>query len=461
MQLDTAVNVARQALIATQQQIAISGRNVAAASDPTRSRSVAVMATTVDGGVRVAGYKRAEDVALYMRMIQATSATASADAVLTHLKVLADTVGDPKDGVSPAALIGDLTAAIADYANAPDDAQFGRTAVERAREVTNALNNVAGELDLLRERADREMANSVATVNDLLGQFDRANAAVKTAYALGDDPTLWQDRRDAVVAQISEHMGISVMHRDGGDVALFTDSGITLFDRTARTVQFARTPVFTAATIGGTVIVDGMPVTGPGAPMPLQTGSIVGNATVRDAIAPTYRLQMDEIARALVATFADGSGSLFVTAGPPDTAGTIAVGAGVDPFQGGDVTLLRDGTGNPGALAAYPDRLLRLGEDLKAVLAFDPATELPAAATLQRFATGSVGWLEAMRKGASETVTKESAILTGASEALSRATGVNLDDEYAQQLIIERNFAASAKLIAIIDEMFAVLLEIA
>lgn len=460
MNLNVAAKVARQSLIATQQQIALSGRNIAAAGDPTRSRTTAVTETTIDGGVRVSAFRRAEDNALYTRMIRATSATAEADAVLTHLNVLADTVGDPEDGVSPAALIGDLQAALADYANAPDDALFGRTAVERARELAASLRNAASELNTLRERADSNMAEGVEKVNDLLGQFDRANREVMKATQGGDDATLWQDRRDAVVAEMAEFVGVETLARDGGDMALFTDSGIPLFDRIARKVEFTRTPVFTVATVGVTVLVDGMALTGPTALMPAKSGSIVGETAVRDTIAPTYRLQLDEIARVLVATFSDGAGSLFVSAGPPDYAGTLAVGAGVDPAQGGAVENLRDGTGNPSGVAAYPDRLMQLGLDLNQVVSFDPLAELAGNGTLQNFATGSVGWLENQRSSATTMAQKEQAILSGASEALSRVTGVNMDDEYAQQLAIERNYAASAKLIAIIDQMFAVLLEI-
>lgn len=460
MSLDVAANVARQALIVAQQQIALSGRNVAAAGDPTRSRAIATLSTTGDGGVHVSSVRRAEDGALYTRMIRATSATAQADAVLAHMQILADTVGDPQDGVSIAAKIGDLEAAIADYANAPDDPLFGQTAIEEARDLADALNSAASELNLLRERADREMDDAVTEVNRLLAEFEEANDDIKHAYSTGKDPSMAQDRRDAIVAELSIYMGITVLNREGGDMALFTDSGITLFDKSARTVEFTRTPVYTVDTQGGTVMIDGMAVTGPDAPMPLRSGAIVGYAEVRDNIAPTYRLQIDEIARVLETMFADGTGSLFTTGGAPDYAGTIEVAAAVDPFQGGSVENLRDGTGNPSGYAAYGDRLLALGEAFSDLNLWDTDAELSGESTLKDFATESVGWIEQVRFSASELASRERSILDGASDALSRVTGVNMDDEYAQQLAIERNFAASSRLITLIDEMFDELLRI-
>ncbi|UOM34943.1 flagellar hook-associated protein FlgK [Acuticoccus sp. I52.16.1] len=460
MSLDVAANVARQAMIVAQQQISISGRNIAAAGDPTRSRASVGLTTTIDGGVHVTSVRRAEDAALFTRMIAATSNTAEADAVLEHMLVLADTVGDPEDGTSVAALIGELEASIADYANAPDDPLFGQTVIEDARDLADTLNRAASELNLLREQADRELANSVDEVNRLLLEFQAANKAVTKAYSTGQDPTMDLDRRDAIVAELSIYMGISVLQREGGDMALFTDSGITLFDKSPRSVEFVRTPVYTVDTQGGVVMIDGMQVTGPDAPMPLRSGLIVGQSKVRDEVAPTYRLQLDEIARALETMFQDGIGSLFVTGGGPDYAGTIRVAAGVDPFQGGSVENLRDGTGNPNGYAAYSDRLMALGLTFTDIQAWDTDAELSGSSTLQEFATESVGWIEKVRLAATELAGRERAILDGASDALSRVTGVNMDDEYAQQLAIERNFAASARLITLIDEMFDELLRI-
>ncbi|WMS41809.1 flagellar hook-associated protein FlgK [Acuticoccus sp. MNP-M23] len=460
MSLDVAINVARQSLLASQYQIALSGRNVAAAGDPDRSRAAATLATTIDGGVRVASVRRAEDLAVFNRMITATAATAERDAVLTQLEVIAETVGDPENGTSVGALIGDLQSALADYSNAPDDPLFGRSVVERARDVTDALRRVSNDLLLAREEADRNMAESVDEVNRLLGEFDEANRAVVIATISGNDATMHLDRRDAIVSDLSAHLGITTLRRENDDLALFTEGGVTLFDRQARPVSFERTAVYTSGTIGGEVSVDGVIVTGSGAPMPSTTGKIVGHALVRDTVVPTYQLQMDEIARELTDIFEDGIGSLFVNNGGPDYAGSIEIAPDVDPSQGGAVENLRDGTGNASGFAAYPDRLLALGAQMSAATAFDPNAELIDSGSILDFATQSAGWLEGLRMSVQIDADTEAAILLQASDALSRATGVNLDDEYARQLMLERSFNASSRLIGMIDEMFDTLLRI-
>ncbi|GAB5375490.1 MAG: flagellar hook-associated protein FlgK [Acuticoccus sp.] len=460
MTLDVANNVARQALLASQMQLALSGRNVAAAGDPARSRVSAELVTTVDGGVRIQSIRRGEDAAIYQRMIAATAATAERDAALMHLETLSQSVGDPELGTAIGAMIGDLQTALADYANSPDDPLFGRTVIERARDVTDKLNAAASQMLLLREEADDAIHASVTEVNRLLAEYHEVNTQIVIGTNLGHDITMDLDRRDGIVAELSAHIGVTTIARDDNDQALFTDGGISLYDDGAREVRFERTAVYTASTVGGYIFVDDMPITGADAPMPSTTGSIVGHAYIRDEVVPAFELQMDEIARELTAIFDDGLGSLFVHGGGPDYAGTIAIAPDVDPLQGGVVENLRDGTGNPSGYAAYADRLLALGEALETVATFDPASELSQEATILDFAAESAGWVERLRQGVDIDATAQAAILLQTSDALSRETGVNLDDEYARQLVIERSFQASSRLIGIIDEMFDTLLGI-
>lgn len=454
MSLSSASLLARQSLIATQQQIALSGRNIAAAGDPTRSRVEGVQVTQGDGSVRIAQIRRAEDSALYAAMVRAVASTAERDAVLSHLTSLSDKVGDPNLGVSPAARIGELEAALVAYANQPDDPLFGRQVVARAKDVATTLNQLASDVNLIREEADAKIDTAVERINELLVLYDDANDDVVRATVRNEDTTLAKDRRDAIVSEINEFLGVTTMQREDGDMALFTDGGITLFDRSARTVEFERTTPYTAATVGGNVVIDGVAVTGTDAPMPSVGGSIVGHARIRDELLPTFRLQLDEMARVLTDTFTDGVGSLFVNGGAPDYAGTLAVAAAVDPAQGGAVENLRDGTGNPSGFAAYSDRLQGLIDAMQATQAVDANAQLGDPVALGNFASGSVSWLEGQRQVVDDEASRERAILENASVALSSATGVNMDDEYARQLEIERSFAASSRLLLIVDEMF-------
>ncbi|MGX7707015.1 flagellar hook-associated protein FlgK [Methylobacterium sp. Gmos1] len=481
MGLSLALNSARSALLATSSQIATTARNTAGANDPGYSRKVVGLVSGAGGTTVVV--TRASDAALFTRKLSAASAAAGTQSLLDGLTALSKTVGDTSDAGSPAARLGTFNAALQAAANRPDDAGLARTAVESARDLVTSLNSAAAAVHDARAVADQGMADSVARINDLLGQFDLANKAVMRGTASGQDVSDSLDDRDRILSQLSAEIGISVSDRPGGDMAIYTDSGVTLFDRGARTVSFTQTPAFSAGMTGAAVMVDGVPITGANSPMRLSSGRLAGLASLRDEAAVTYENQLDAIAGALVDTFKEaGDPAAAGYAGPRTglfTAGTggalpasaaglagrIALNAAADPQAGGDVTVLRDGgmnggayRSNPGGDAAYAGRLRGLADGLAAARSFTPGPPLNETTTLAGFAADSAGWLEASRKAASGDADYQKTLLSRATDALSNAVGVNGDDETAQMLQLERSYTASAKILTMVDDLLQTLM---
>jgi flagellar hook-associated protein 1 FlgK len=249
----------------------------------------------------------------------------------------------------------------------------------------------------------------------------------------------------------------------------------------ARSVTFSPTSTYTPSTTGNAVYVDGVPITGASASMPISSGNIAGLANLRDNLTVTYQAQLDGMAGALINTFAEsvqtGSGpnlpGLFTTPGatslPTSTiglAGQISVNASVDPTQGGNALLLRDGgisgnsnyTYNTSGNASYTARLSQLLGNLSATQTFSPAGDISTSASLSSYASASVSWLEAQRSNVSSQSTYQSTLLNTATTALSNATGVNINNEMSKMLDLENSFSATAKLIQTIDTMFGTLI---
>lgn len=487
MGLSLALNSARTSLAATSTQIAVAARNTAGAGDPFYTRKIANL-VTASGGSAVS-IQRATDAALFERKLAGTSSVAASEAVLDGLTTLQGTLGDTADGTSPAARLGALDAALKLAANKPDDAALARSAVDRARELAASLNAGATAVQGVRAQADAGLADSVARINDLLSRFEAANTLVTNGTGAGVDVTDALDDRDRILAGLSEEIGISTVVRAGNDVAIYTDSGVPLFERSARRVTFAPTGAFSANTVGGAVTVDGVPVTGTDSPMPVHSGRVAGLAELRDGLALRYQSQLDGIANGLIDAFAEtGTDALgapiraagLFTAGPggPVPNGTTAdalglaarirVTAAVDPQQGGDVSLLRDGgiagasyrsNPAPATNTAFPDRLRALSTALSAERPFDLSSDLSGRATLQDFALASTGWLSAKRQAATQESDYQSTLLARASTAYSNATGVNTDDETAMTLELERSYTASAKLLTVINDLLKTLMD--
>ena len=485
MTLTSAIDVARSGISVTSGQTAIVSRNIVGAGQALASRKLANVVTTADGGVRLASVSRVSDGALLAHMLGANSTAAQQRSIVDALDRLEGTVLDPELDASPAALIGKFHDALQLYSAAPHDPVAAQSAVAAARDVAQSLNSATETVQGLRERADGEMASAVDRLNGLLAQFETVNTAIVNGTRAGADVTDYLDNRDRLLQAISQEVGIRTVMRADNDMAVFTDSGVTLFDKKARTLSFEPTLIYAPDTIGNPVYADGVQITGAPGGMTIGSGRLAGLASVRDEIATTYQSQLDEIARGLIEAFAESDQSaapalpdapgLFTyeaAAGVPASgslvtglAGLITINASVDPAQGGSAAKLRDGgiagpayNYNPSGGASFSGRLQQLLDRLAEQRAFDPDAKLAASDTIAQFAAGSVAWLEETRTAANAEAEYRATLLERSSEALSNVTGVNLDEEMMILLGLERSYQATSRLISTIDEMFRALL---
>lgn len=468
MNLSVALSSAQSALSATSTQTSIIARNISGAADPGYSRKMGLTSSMGFGGVKVVSVGRAADTALHARMLEATSGSAAQQALLKGYETLSRTVDDPQLNQSVSASLGKLTDAMQMQAESPGDPVLGAATLSAAYDLTRTLNDAAQTTQRARAEADAAMADSVDRINDLLTRFESTNRAIVVGTQSGTDVSDELDTRDRILTELSEEVGISTITRAGNDMVIYTDSGVTLFEKSARTISFDRTFAYDAGTTGAAVFADGVPLTGAGASMGIKSGALFGHATLRDEVAPQYQLQLDEIARGLIHAFSepdpgDPDPGLFIDLGPAGAglAARIAVNPAIDPAQGGNLEAIRDGVTvnfNPDGDAAFSDRIHAMLDALNAPQGFDPATGVNPNTTLSRFASSSVSWLEAGRQQVSQEASFRDTMLERTRESLSNVTGVNLDEELALMMELERSYGASARIISTVDNMLQSLL---
>lgn len=485
MSLTTSMDVARANLSVLSERTAVISRNITNANNPYASRKQSNTVTNEVGfGSRLATVTRASDKALFESVLNSNASAERYKAIVNGLDRLDQTVNDPELNSSPGALIGRLADQLQQFSAAPNDPIRGQAAVAAATDLVNALTSATDVVQDARSQADAQIADAVDNLNSLLSKFEQVNRSVIQGNLVGADVTDALDSRDELLSDISKEIGIRTIERQNGDLAIYTDSGVTLFETAPRTVSFSGTLTYGASTTGNAVSVDGVAVTGNNSILPIGSGRIRGLAEFRDDYAVTYQNQLDEIARGLIESFAESDQSggggpdqtgLFVYSGSPAVPGAgtlvpgiareISVNAAVDPTQGGDPTLLRDGGINGAAYvynlsgaAGFNDRLLELNENLYSARAFDVGAQAGTNTTIVNFSSNSVGWLGHSRQTAAAEYEFRSVLQERAAESLSKETGVNLDHEMTLMLELERSYQATARLIATIDNMYAALL---
>jgi flagellar hook-associated protein 1 FlgK len=483
MSLTSALSIAQSALRNTSRQTSIVSRNVSDASNPDYTRRIAVITSTAPGARSVDVQRSASDL-LFKNNLKALSTLVGQQTVFEGMDRLGLAVNGADNATSAATAIGKLQEALQTYSAAPSNRNLAENAVDAARSMVRTLNSGTEAIQGFRADMDSEISTAVGELNDLLNQFKDANSDVASGTRNGRDVSDSLDRRDALLKQISNIVGISTFTRADNDMVIMTKDGATLFETVPRTVTFQAQSAYGATTTGNAVYVDGLPIVGGAGGNTDAGGKIAGLIQLRDDVAGTAQTQLDEIARGLVTAFAetDGSGGplpavagLFSWPGAPaippsgtlvgGLAGTISLNPAFDSDVGGDPTLLRDGGANgagyihnTGGGSSYADLLIGYSDALDQPTTFDAAAKIGTSQSVSDFSTSAISWFEGTRKDASTAKDAKEALASRTQEALSNATGVNVDSEMALLLDLEHTYEASARLIKACDDMLTSLL---
>lgn len=482
--LSHGINVAKSSLTSTAEQIALVSRNVARAKDPDAVKKEARVITAPGGGVSVVGVRRTANAALIDALFNAKAQAGFSSAIASGLDRLNDAVSELDSERAPAAAIGKLRAAMHFYANEPQSHAAGRAAMAAASDVVAVLRAASAATNGVRVDADAQIAQAVDNINSRLSRFEEVNRAIVNASSSGRDVTDYEDERESLLKQIAEEVGIRTVIRGNGDMVIYTDSGIPLFETTTRRVSFTRTPGLPPGVSGNAVYIDGIAAAGVGQTMAIESGRIRGLVTLRDDLTAVYQAQLDEIARGLVVAFAEydqtGGSSppyagIFTDAGAATVpavasvvnglAGRISISPQADPDVGGIFTYLRDGglggaayVYNATGASGYATRLNQLIDSLDVERVFDPVAQVVSDADLASFAAGSAAWLQGERQIAAQQQSFAVALEGRSVDALANETGINLDEEMIEMLALERSYQASSRLISVIDKMFETLI---
>ena len=82
----------------------------------------------------------------------------------------------------------------------------------------------------------RQKRLSFQAINQLLSQFQTVNTAIVNGNHSGADITDSLDRRDGILSQLSQQLGITTTTGADNSMGIYTDSGVTLFQGSARAV---------------------------------------------------------------------------------------------------------------------------------------------------------------------------------------------------------------------------------
>lgn len=484
MSITSALNSAMSGLRAASRASELVSNNIANASTPgyaRRTLSISSNMTGDFGGVRINGVQRHVDAQIISDRRLSGSEFGYRSATTNYMNRIEDLVGTPDKQGSLSARLADFENSLITAGSRPDAIERLSAAALGASDLAKSINTVADGIQDARSDADRSIASQVTRLNDTLKAVEAVNVKITAANARSVDVSGLQDQRQLLIDEISEMVPVRVVDRDHGTVALYSTAGSILLEGRASEIGFEPANVVTPymsvgdGTLSGLTI-NGYQVNTSSASGRLHGGTLGAQFEIRDELAPEAQTQIDALARDLIERFESASVDPSLNPGDPGLftdegaaldatqelglANRLELNALVDPNQGGESWRMRDGLGasTPGnagdatLLNALADALT--DQRVPNSGAFGPAafsaTDLTASLSSQ---LGSDRLREDQMLSFASTQFYE---LT----QLELAGGVDTDVELQNLMVIEQAYAANARVIETVDQMFDTLMRI-
>jgi len=483
MSINAALNAAMTGLTATSRAAEVVSSNIAnSMNDGYGRRELALSSRAVGtsaSGVQVDGVLRLVDQALLSDRRSANAAMGDAETRAQALSRIEAAMGIPGEPGALAAFIAEFEASLIEAASRPDSVIRLDNVLRAAQDLAGGINALSREVQEIRSTAERDIGAGVDRLNTALVLVHDLNKQIQRQITTGHSPNGLVDQRQKIIDDIADLVPLREVARPNGQVALYTDGGAVLLDGLPAKIGFSGSPAVTDemtlanGALSGLTFNDRPIGTAPGGQ--LGGGRLAALFAVRDQIGPEAQIGLDALARDLIARFeaADAGAAdpldlgLFTDAGaaldPAAESGLalrLSVNAVVDPAAGGELWRLRDGLGAGAPGDPGDTTMLRSLADALAAPIVPASGGFPGVArSLSGFAADILSRLGGERHSA-ETRASYAAARADSLHQMQLSDGVDTDAEIQKLLLIERAYAANARVLQVADEMIQTLLRI-
>lgn len=440
------LSIGRQALLANERAIGVTGHNIANVNTPGYSRQTPVMTASrpdqegFGNGVELRSVLRSVDGFLEARGLTSASSLAGATTgrqLLDRLQALFP-VGD--EGLGTA--LADFFTAANGVANNPQDLAVRNELLETGRTLAAQLRNAAGGIAQLQREADQRLGQAAFDANATLQDIAQLNREIIAAERGGRETNDLRDQRQIALGELAKQLSIQVVEQEGGGVNVFTSSGQGLVIGTE--------PATLASELDpGELGLDGNPLSRVG--IVARDGNVISlSGEVGGTIGTLFTLRDGTLADDAAAL------DLFAT-NLRDAVNAVQTNALGRDLDGNVGTALFSGTGaadltvaldDPRGIAAARGTNLADNANALALVSVQRQT-FPAlgGATLGDYFGSLHARVGQEARRADTAATIEENVAAGLSAQRDAISGVSLDEEFTNLIRYQRGFQAAAQLI--------------
>jgi flagellar hook-associated protein 1 FlgK len=500
--LNAALSIAGGGLSNVSLGLSLLSQNIANASTPQyaleSTTQTSLSAYGQDYGVQSGLVVRATDPGLQNQVSTQTAQAAASSTISTALSGLEPALGTVGSNNDLGSLLSNVQSAFSALLGDPADSTQQVAVVNSAATLAQGINTLAGAYGTARQTAENGVLSGVSQLNAALAALGALNQQVVSLKAQGISVADLQNQQAQVENTISGLVDVNFVTQSDGGVAVLTAGGAQLPTDGSETLQVQPATVgpTTYYTPGGAGGIGGITLGGVDITAQLTGGSIGANITLRDTTLPTYQAGLDEFSEDLSSRFAaqgltlfsNGAGAVPTPGGPPAQAGYVGYAneIQVNPAVSANPALVRDGTqaiaGSATGASAFtpnPTGLSGFSTLITRVLTYALGSQVQSGVPQTPIATTGLGPTGTLSSGFSpQTALGDGANALTASQAsdsarastqagddaatqsslqtkLTSSTGVDLDTELGQLVVLQNAYGANAKVITAIENVFA------
>jgi flagellar hook-associated protein FlgK len=354
MTLGLALGNALTGLRASQSAFGVLSHNIANVNNPDHSRQIvaqsAVYVEGVGSGVRIDDVIRNIDSFLRRSILNQNAVSARTDVIDAFHGRIQILLGEPGAQNSLDEGITTFYNNLSLLSETPERASFRSNAINGAIDLSRQVSDLSFRLEDLRFEADRQISETVNSINGNLRRLEQINVALSSAASLGNSRAGLEDERDALLKDLASDLDITTFFEETGAVNVFTGNGVALVDNVRRELSYNGVPsgeIFaqdgvlsalqlTAFNTSGEPLGDPVELISSGTRGNITTilngGNLLGLQQIRDEIIPEFLSQLDTLAGSLRDTV-NAVHNLGTAFPPPNNlTGTRSVRAG-DQFD--------------------------------------------------------------------------------------------------------------------------------
>lgn len=235
-------------LLAFQRALDTTGHNIANASTDGYNRQLVNLGTRnptafgngwVGNGVDVTTVRRMYDEALATQQRSAGNMLQQMDTFASYAERINNLFSDSGTGL--ANTLQQFSSAIETLSNSPGSATARQVMISQAQTLVQRLKSYNDNLGALDAQLGTQLRSEAATVTTLARNIADLNEQVIRAQGINQQPPNdLLDQRDRLIAELSQHVGITTLQQDNGAINIFIGSGQALVtNNTAATLAVA------------------------------------------------------------------------------------------------------------------------------------------------------------------------------------------------------------------------------